>query len=87
MWVEFIILKILVMSYMTSSSLPQASSRRNRYEVPYEPRTRNDTDNTYDPDERFDDYGINQQSENDEPISRRQQGFNCFFFFNSFELL
>ena len=65
------------MSYLTSSSSPQASSRRNRYEVPYEPRTRNDTDNTYDQyGERFDVYGINQQSENDEPISRRQQGFN-----------
>ena len=75
------------MSYVRASSLPPASSRRNMYEVLYEPRARNDTDNTYEQyGERFDVYG--RQLENDEPISRRQQGFNCFFFFfNSFELL
>ena len=68
------------MSYMTSSSSPQASSRRNRYEVPYEPQTQNATDNTYDQyDEQFDIYIVDQQSENVEPISRRQQGFNFFF--------
>ena len=65
------------MSYLTSSSSPQASSRRNEYDVPYQPKTGNVTDNTYDYyGEEFDIYGPNQSSTDMESTNRRQQGFS-----------
>ena len=61
------------MSYKTSSSSPQAPSKRNRYDVPYERRTRNAKNNTYDHyGEEFDVY---EATSSTEPTNRRQQGF------------
>ena len=62
------------MSYLTSSSSPQATSRRNRYDAPPEPQTRNATNSTYDHyGEEYEIYETSQHSTNLQPTGLRQQ--------------